>query len=124
MDLGRHLSAQGRVRPRAVVVGHPSADAGVDLRAGLEGIEVDALVFERAPEPLDEHIVEPARTASMEMRIPASASTSGKWGLLNWLPWTPFCLSSSDARRVDLALALHDEREDLNRTGFVGGSIA
>lgn len=60
MDLRRGLSAEGRVGPRAVIVGDPPADAGPGLRAGLEGVEIDALVFERAPEPLDEHVIEPA----------------------------------------------------------------
>lgn len=60
MGLGRRFSAQGRVRPRAVEVGDPAADEGARLGAGLEGLEVDALVFERTPEPLDEDVVEPA----------------------------------------------------------------
>ena len=42
------------------------------------------------------------------------SSTPVKATLVNWLPWTPFCLSSGDSRSVDFLAALRDEREDLS----------
>jgi hypothetical protein len=60
----------------AVVERDPVADATAGIGAGLELVEVDALVLERAPEPLDEHVVHPRPRLSMEMRTPASLSTS------------------------------------------------
>jgi len=35
--------------------------------------------------------------------------------LVNWEPWTPFCLSSGDARSVDVLLTAHDDAKDLAR---------
>jgi hypothetical protein len=34
---------------------------------------------------------------------------------VNWLPWTPFCLSSGDSGGVDFLATLRDEREDFSR---------
>ena len=36
-----------------------------------------------------------------------------KSSLVNWLPWTPFCLSSGDLGLIDRLVAPHDEGEDL-----------
>ena len=46
-----------------VVVADPTFDPGFCLTAGLEGIEEDAFVFERSPQPLDEDVVHPAAAA-------------------------------------------------------------
>src|SRR5271170_3757717 len=59
---------------------------------------------------------------SIEMRMPASASAPVKARLVNWLPWTPFCLSSGDSRRIDFLAALRDEREDLSCEVALQGS--
>ena len=69
-----------------MVIDDPPAKASLQLRAGLEGVEVDALVFQRAPEALDEDIVRPPAQPSMLMRISASRSTLVKAKLVNWLP--------------------------------------
>ena len=45
-----------------VVVADPTTDPCSCLTAGLEGIEVDAFVFQRSPQPLDEDVVHPAAT--------------------------------------------------------------
>ena len=52
-----------RVGPVSVVEGHPPADAGPGLGAGGELGQVDALVLERSPQPLDKHIVHPSALA-------------------------------------------------------------
>jgi hypothetical protein len=36
-----------------------------------------------------------------------------KSSLVNWLPWTPLCLSTGDLGLIDLLVAPHDEGEDL-----------
>jgi hypothetical protein len=59
---------------------------------------------------------------SIETRTPALISTSVKAALVNWLPWTPFCLSSGDSRRIDLPATLSDEREDLSGKVTLQGS--
>src|SRR3954471_22264447 len=46
-----------------IVVADPLRKPGPHLRAGLEGMQIDALVFQAAPEPLDEHVVHPATAA-------------------------------------------------------------
>lgn len=43
-----------------VVVADPTSDPSFCLTAGLEGIEVDALIFQRSPQPLNEDVVHPA----------------------------------------------------------------
>lgn len=63
MNLLWRSAAQGRVGPRAVVAADPPADAGPSPGASpgacLDGIEGDALVFQRPREALDEHVVHP-----------------------------------------------------------------
>lgn len=43
-----------------IVEVHPFSDARLGLRASFPGVQVDALVFREAPEPLDEDVVEKA----------------------------------------------------------------
>jgi hypothetical protein len=43
-----------------IIIGEPSAKAGTQFRAGLEGVQMDAFVLHRPPEPLGEDIVHPA----------------------------------------------------------------
>ena len=43
----------------AIVKGQISADASAGIGHGLVGVEVDLLVFDRTPEPFDEHVVPP-----------------------------------------------------------------
>src|SRR5919112_4167920 len=50
---------------------------------------------------------------SMLIAILFLISTLVKSWLVNWLPWTPFCLSSGDAGLIDLPVASCDDVEDL-----------
>ncbi|KXN97837.1 hypothetical protein LS48_14620, partial [Aequorivita aquimaris] len=59
IGLERGSPGQARVRTLGVVIGDPPAKASLQLRSGLEGMEVDALVFQGAPEALDEDVVHP-----------------------------------------------------------------
>src|SRR5207253_9957396 len=53
-------AAESRVRTNGVVIADPAAEPVTEFGAGLERVQVDAFVFHRSPEPLDEDIVEPA----------------------------------------------------------------
>ncbi|CDH44835.1 hypothetical protein BN874_1920002 [Candidatus Contendobacter odensis Run_B_J11] len=48
-----------RVRPRVIVECDPAGDTFPGLASGIEGVQVDALVFQGTPETLDEHVVAP-----------------------------------------------------------------
>ena len=52
-------ACQGGMRTPRVVVGDPPVEPGSQFRAGLGRMQVDASVFQAAPEPLDEHVVHP-----------------------------------------------------------------
>lgn len=43
----------------AIAKGQISDNADAGVGHGLVGVEVDLLVFDRPPEPLDEHVVPP-----------------------------------------------------------------
>ncbi len=47
----------------AIVKGQISTDADAGLRHGLVGVEINLLIFDRPPEPLDEDIVPPRALA-------------------------------------------------------------
>lgn len=56
--IGR-ASSQCRMQTLPMVIGDPSRKAYPQFRAGLKGMEIDAFVFERPPQALDEHVIEP-----------------------------------------------------------------
>ena len=64
------------MRPFLVVIPHPRIDGLSGSKPVLESMQVDALVLERAPEAFDEDVVHPPTLPSMEIRTPASLSTS------------------------------------------------
>lgn len=51
------------MRALFIVIGDPGADPLTGFRAGLEGVQVDALVFQGSPEALDHPIIDPAPAA-------------------------------------------------------------
>ena len=51
------------MRTLGVVIGDPPAKASLQFGTGLEGMEVDALVLQGSPEPLDEDVVHPPAPA-------------------------------------------------------------
>src|SRR6516225_1738484 len=59
---------------------------------------------------------------SIEITTPAVTSLLVKASAVKAEPWTPFCLSSGDSRRVDLPATLSDEREDLSCEVALQGS--
>ena len=50
----------GGVWSPVVVEGYPVADGGLGLRSCFPRVQVDALVFQRSPQALDEDIVDAA----------------------------------------------------------------
>src|SRR5947209_13127929 len=56
----RRAVAQRLVRARLVVESDPFADTGFGLAAVAVALEIDVFVLERPPQPLDEHVVDPA----------------------------------------------------------------
>ncbi len=69
-------------------------NAGLGLGDVAIGIEVDLLVFEAAPQPLDEDVVH-ARgpLPSMLIVTPCRFSVPVKSSLVNWLPWSVLKIS-------------------------------
>src|SRR3954447_13906484 len=63
VGLARRAIAQALVLALFVIVAEPGADAGFGLGDAGIGVEVDLLVFEAAPQPLDEDVVHVAAFA-------------------------------------------------------------
>lgn len=55
----RSFVVQARMRSPCVVEGHPATEPLAILAAGLEGVQVDALVLQGAPQSLDHGVVHP-----------------------------------------------------------------
>ena len=56
VGLARRAIAQALVLALLVIEAEPGADAGLGLGDAGIGVEVDLLVFEAAPQPLDEDV--------------------------------------------------------------------
>jgi len=56
--------------PMVVVVGEPAREPRPQFASGFEGVEIDALVFHRLPEALDEDVVHPAAPARLWDDLP------------------------------------------------------
>src|SRR5512140_3522586 len=72
----------------------------------------------RSTKTLSRHAPLPSMLIEMALLI----STLVNSVLVNWLPWTPFCLSSGDSRGVDLPASPSDEGEDLSGKVTLQGS--
>ena len=53
----RRVSIQRRVRTGKIIVPDVARKPGLQLLAGLEGVQINAFIFHRTPQPLDEDIV-------------------------------------------------------------------
>src|SRR3954462_352685 len=65
------------MRPPSIVVADPSPQPGLQRRAGLECMEVYTLVFQTAPQPLNEDIIHPSSPPvhrNAHTRLPQNAS--------------------------------------------------
>src|SRR5215218_10943064 len=63
IDLLRRPRAQARVRPSSIVESQVPAERSTRIAYAVIGPQVDLLVFHRAPQPLDEHVVTPGAAA-------------------------------------------------------------
>jgi hypothetical protein len=62
IDLVGRPAAEDRVGSIGIIVADPTSDPGSCLAAALKGIEEDAFVFQRSPQPFNEDVVHPAAT--------------------------------------------------------------
>src|ERR1700680_1911140 len=94
VGLTRRAIAQALVLALLVIRAERAADAGLGLGDTGIGVEVDLLVFEAAPQPLDEDVVHVAAPRlrggrllpSMLMVMAWRFRVSVKSSLVNWLP--------------------------------------
>ena len=63
IDLLRRPRAQARVWPSFIVKSQVPAERSTRIAYAVIGPQVDLLVFHRAPQPLDEHVVSPGAAA-------------------------------------------------------------
>jgi hypothetical protein len=100
-DLPRRAVAEALVLALVIVEAEPGADAGLGLGDRRIGVEVDFLVFEAAPQPLDEDVVHAAAPRFREGRLLPSmlivmaraSSTPVNSLLVNWHPWSVLKIS-------------------------------
>src|SRR6516225_8532265 len=71
----------------------PGANTGFGLGHTRIGVEVDLLVFEASPQPLDEMLSMHRPLPSMLIVIPWSFRVPVKSSLVNWLPWSVLKIS-------------------------------
>src|SRR5439155_9451011 len=81
--------------------------------------EVDVLVFQAAPQPLDEHVVDPAAPPVHRDADAGLRQHAGEVPLVNWLPWSVLKISglpnrasaSSSAARQNPTSIVFDSRQ-------------
>ena len=107
VDFGRRGAGMGAVRPQVVVEPEERVELGVGVDQRDVVLQVDLVVFDRAPEALDEEVVDGPAAASIEMRIGRSLKMPSHSALVNWLPWSVLKISGLQywlsARRRALA---------------------
>src|SRR3982751_4308224 len=86
------------MRSAGIVEAEVPADRGAGLADRVVGPEIDLLVLDRSPEPLDEDVVPPGPLPSMLMTIPALSSTLVKSWLVNCEPWSVLKTSGRPCR--------------------------
>jgi hypothetical protein len=84
--LPRRAITEALVQALCVVEVEPRANAGLGLGHRRIGLEVDLLVFQAAPQPLDEDVVHAPALAIHADRDPVALSVPVKSSLVNWLP--------------------------------------
>ena len=72
--------------PLGIVEPEVASQSGAGSGHRLVGVQIHLLVFHAAPQPLDEHIIDPAPLPSMLMATSWALSTSVNAELVNWAP--------------------------------------
>jgi hypothetical protein len=107
------------MRTLFIVKGDPRSDAALGIATVDIALEVNILVFQRPPEPLDEDVVHPQRPRpSMEMATPAAARAPVKAAEVNCEPRSVlkisglpnFASASSSAARQKETSIVFDSR--------------
>ncbi len=104
----RRLVVQTAVRAPPVVAVDPDADSLPRPAAGLEGVEVDALVLQGFPEPLDDNVVSP---------LPPAVHGDPDTGLLQ-------SLGELHAGELGPLVGVEDVRLGVTRQGLLQGRDA
>lgn len=100
-ELGRHAERQrvevslirgaaikARVGTPAIVKGEVSADRGRGVGYGVVGAQIDPLIFDTAPQPLDEHVVAPGAPAVHADGDVMTGEHPGERGARDCEPWS------------------------------------
>src|SRR5262245_66624204 len=111
------------MRSSCVVEVQVAADRDAGLADTVVGVQIHLLVFDTAPQPLDEHISRQAPLLSMLIVIALSASTPVKAAPVNCepssvlrmsgLPWRAKASSSVSTQNIDTR---HDSTRRLNQS--------
>ena len=71
------------MRTAAVVAAEMPSDRGARFANAVVGSEINILVFDAAPQPLDEHVVAPNLLPSILIAMPFAVSTPVNAGHVN-----------------------------------------
>src|SRR5262249_50857712 len=93
VNVPRRAITQALVLALRVVKFQPQANAGRGFGDCRIGIEVDLLIFETAPQPLDEDVVHAAALTVPAYRDTMRFRVAVKSSLVNWLPWSVLKIS-------------------------------
>src|ERR1041384_2624529 len=81
-----------------IIVADPPSQSGTQFRSGLECVQIDALILQAAPEPLDEYVVHPAPTAVHRDACACFLQHTGEAREVNWLAWSVLKISGQPNR--------------------------
>src|SRR5262249_39023999 len=87
VDLARRAIAQALVLALFVIEVEPGADPSLSLGDAGIGVEIDLLVFEAAPQPLDEDVVHIATLAIHADRDCVVLQRTGEVVAGDWVAW-------------------------------------
>ena len=93
VGFGRRAGSQRRVRALLVVEGHPIRDHQLGREPVAQLPEIHGLVLQRAPQPLDEDVVQPLPATVHRAPRPAACTRPVKAAVVNCAPWSVLKIS-------------------------------
>lgn len=90
VSLIRGAAVKARVGTPAIVKGEVSA---IEARASVVGAQIDLLIFDAAPQPLDEHVVAPGAPAVHADGDAMTGEHAGERGARELRPWSVLKMS-------------------------------